>query len=102
PVRRVLVVRAAEQAKSVDIVPVGAGEAVDVIDLERAALVAALSPIVDAGAAAAVALVDGALHCIWHVARFRFDPRCRRGARPATSSAISSLVRPAAFARSCS
>src|SRR5438128_11251538 len=55
----------------------GTREAVDVVDLERSPLGAAVSSVVDEGAATAVALVDGTLHRVRHVARFGFYVGCR-------------------------
>ena len=82
---RVLVVRAAEQAEGVELVPMCAREAVDVIDLERASFLAAFSPVVDERAPAAVPLVDGALHRVGDVARFGFHAGFQRGARRAAN-----------------
>ena len=59
---------AAEQAQPVEIVTVRAGEAVDVIDLERASLLAAFSSFVDERAPAAVPFVDGAFHRVGNMA----------------------------------
>src|ERR1041384_4739602 len=76
--RRVLVVRSAEQPDAGDVVQVRAREAFDVIELERARFCAAVAARIDESATATVPLVNCALDRVGDVARIGLGRFCVR------------------------